>query len=259
MKKKVGLLYGNKIVVGDEKSVTKNEILLKKKDQDSLELSVRGSDGALKVISGGGQPKGEMISIKLYHVDQQGEKDSSNITFVNKEQAILIDAGTVIELPLLENASIATTDSQNSGINCFVNPYMFFFNTSASDFFRKVKIFDHKNTFINKVDRCIEWEFNNSASITRELDIVKDLDNHTIEITGKFYTENHFSRTDIILYDKDGIVLAVIGCGEHTLDKINTFLYGNPVENAKPIDFSNTKGFENPEKAEQAFAAYSII
>ena len=32
MKKKVGLLYGNKIVVGDENSVTKNEILLKKKD-----------------------------------------------------------------------------------------------------------------------------------------------------------------------------------------------------------------------------------
>lgn len=254
MKKKVGLLYGNKIVVGDENSVTKNEILLKKKDQDSLELSVRGSDGALKVISGGGESKEEIISIKLDYVDSQREDSSSNITFINKKHALYV--GRAIELPLLEQASIATTQTSSSGINCFVNPYMFFFNTSAREYFGKVKIFDPKNTFINKVDRCIEWQYLNSASKARELDIVKDLDNHTIEITGKYYTENNFSNTDIILYDKDGIVLAVIGCGEHTLDKINTFLYSNPVENAKPIDFSNTKGFENPEKAMQAFAAY---
>lgn len=254
MKKKVGLLYGNKIVVGDENSVTKNEILLKKKDQDSLEFSVRGSDGALKVISGGGQPEEEMISIKLYYADFQGDGGSSDITFINKEHAL--NAGRAIELPLLEQASIATTDSRDSGINCFVNPYMFFFNTSTGNYFRKVKIFDPKNTFINKVDRCIEWYYSSSASQTRELDIVKDLDNHTIEIIGKYYTENNFDSTDIILYDKDGIVLAVIGCGEHMLEKINTFLYNNPVENAKLIDFSNTKGFKNPEKAKAAFNAY---
>lgn len=254
MKKKVGLLYGNKIVVGDENSVTKNEILLKKKDQDSLEFSVRGSDGALKVISGGGEPEGEMISIKLYHADPRGGSNSSNITFINKEHAL--NDGRAIELPLLEQASQATTQTRDSGINCFVNPYMFFFNNSANNYFRKVKIFDPKNTFINKVDRCIEWQYLDSASKTRELDIVKDLDNHTIEITGKYYTENNFSDTNIILYDKEGIVLAVIGCGTHTLDKINTFLYGNPVKNAKPIDFSNTKGFENPKKAKEAFDAY---
>ena len=141
-------------------------------------------------------------------------------------------------------------------MNCFVNPYMFFYNSSQSEPFRKVKIFDHKNTFINKVDRCIEWKYSVSASQTRELDIVKDLDNHTIEITGKYYTENSFGETCIILYDKDGIVLAVIGCGTHTLDEINNYLYSNPVENAKPIDFSNTKGFENPEEAKAAFDAY---
>ena len=147
MKKKVGLLYGNKIVVGDENSVTKNEILLKKKDQDSLELSVRGSDGALKVVSGGGEPKEEMISIKLDCRDFRGDILLSNITFINKEHAL--NDGTVIELPLLEQASQATTYTRSSGINCFVNPYMFFFNTSSIEFFRKVKIFDHKNTFIN--------------------------------------------------------------------------------------------------------------
>lgn len=255
MKKKVGLLYGNKIVVGDENSVTKNEILLKKKDQDSLEFSIRGSDGALKVVSGGGQPEEEMISIKFYHVDHRGDGDSSSITFVNKEQAL--NDGIVIELPLLEQASQATTKPVGIGINCFVNPYMFFFATSANNSFIKAKIFDHKNTFINKVDRCIECLEDGSASRTRELDIVKDLDNHTIEIIGKYYTENSFSGTDIILYDKDGIVLAVIGCGKHTLDKINNYSSnGNPVNNAKPIDFSNTKGFENPEKAKEAFDAY---
>ena len=254
MKKKVGLLYGNKIVVGDENSVTKNEILLKKKDQDSLEFSVRGSDGALKVVSGGGQPEGEIINIKLYYADLQGDVSSNNITFINKEHALI--AGLVTELPLLENASIATSYTRDSGINCFVNPYMFFFNTSANEFFRKVKIFDPKNIFINKVDRCIEWKDNKSSSTTRELDIVKDLDNHTIEIIGKYYTEN-FSETVIILYDKDGIILAVIGCGTHTLGEINNYLYGNPVNNAKPIDFSNTKGFKNPEEAMTAFATYN--
>lgn len=248
MKSRVGILKGKKIIIGEENELTKNEILLKPKG-DKIELSIKEGE-ATKVISGGSsESEEELITITL----DVGSRTIGN-TFINKKWAIYSNSVYASnsgqawrELPFIEDASNGQITDVNKR-NCYtstVNPYMVFFVTSASSRFSKAIIEDPKNTFINKIDRCIEWYHNNANSRTKELDIVKNLDNHTVEITGMLYLGDKLSNTSIILYDKDGNVLACVGTTEGYLKNLNDYLVDNPVENAKPIDFSNTKGYLN--------------
>ena len=251
MKSRVGILKGKKIIIGEENDLTKNEILLKPKG-DKIELSVREGE-TIKVISGGDSgSEEELITITLYW-----DRKSIGNTFINKKWAIYSnnvytsDSGQAWrELPFIENVSNEQITDVNEK-NCYtstVNPYMVFYVNSSSPHFDKAIIEDPKNTFINKIDRCIEWYYDNKnsgSSRTKELDIVKNLDNHTIKITGMLYASDKLSNTSIILYDKNGNVLACVGCTKGYLRYLNDYLVDNPVENAKPIDFSNTKGYLN--------------
>lgn len=251
MKSRVGILKGKKIIIGEENDLTKNEILLKPKG-DKIELSVREGE-TIKVISGGDSgSEEELITITL-----NSDSNSIGNTFINKKWAIYSNSVYASdskqawrELPFIEDASNGQITGGNRGYYCTstVNPYMVFYVSSASSSFRKAIIEDPKNTFINKIDRCIEWYYDNEnsgSSRTKELDIVKNLDNHTVEITGMLYAFDKLSDTSIILYDKDGNVLACVGCTKGYLRNLNDYLVDNPVENAKPIDFSNTKGYLN--------------
>ena len=248
MKSRVGILKGKKIIIGEENELTKNEILLKPKG-DKIELSVREGETTKAISGGSSESEEELVTIALYC-----DNRSIGNTFVDKKWAIYSneiyasDSGQAWrELPLIEDASNGQiTDVKQK--NCYtstVNPYMVFFVTSASSHFNKAIIEDPKNTFINKIDRCIEWYHDNTDSRTKELNIVRNLDTHTVETTGMLYLLDKLSNTSIILYDKDGNVLACVGVTEGYLKNLNEYLVDNPVENAKPIDFSNTKGYLN--------------
>lgn len=248
MKSRIGILKGEKIIIGEENELTKNEILLKPKG-DKIELSVREGETTKAISGGSSESEEELITITLYCNNR-----TIGNTFIDKKWAIYSnniyasDSGQAWkELPLIEDADNKQITDVNQR-NCYtstVNPYMVFFVTSASLRFNKAIIEDPKNTFINKIDRCIEWYYNNTGSRTKELNIVRNLDNHTVEITGMLYAFDKLSNTSIILYDKDGNVLACVGVTEGYLKNLNDYLVDNPVENAKPIDFSNTKGYLN--------------
>lgn len=79
MKKRIGTLNNKRIIIGDENLVTKDEILLTKKN-NSIELSVRDND-KMKVISGEGNISGAYFNLE-YLFGSSGSI-TAEITVVN--------------------------------------------------------------------------------------------------------------------------------------------------------------------------------
>lgn len=210
-KKRVGILNGKKVVIGDSNLVTDNEILLKKKG-DSIELSVRDGD-KFNTISGGEAVK---VSMMDFIFDNTYTPSYASTSIVIESPSNLITF-----MPFYRDGHTRSYIYPNY---YKLNPYIFLFNNSKSRHTYDIHLVNMFNNpdLVNKVDKVYQFYLTNVGPFVNlnSMPIRYDVSHDTITITNR-----NVRVTAFAIVDKDNNVLGLVGEWDNVRSNFDSLIY----------------------------------
>ena len=215
MKKSVGILKGKKLVIGQENLVTKNEILLKK-NEDSLELSIRNND-EMTVISGGSAPSSEAIEYLSYMINTNGNSIENVEYFLSEKYAIKgrYFPDDLRELTYIDPNELVISQYPTTIEVGARNPYIYLFSGSNNSI-----VVDSVSFHYNKIDGS---EGTLSSKCSKVFYIDTRNDNYVV------LKEENWSRDLSINSTFPHIIIAVIDSKSNLIMLIGRHYSGNKV------------------------------